>query len=143
MDATQLHSFKKENDDKCLTKTFTDKETGKKTTRYYHSVLEVKIVLGDNLIVSITSEFIENDGEDAERQRKMNAEEIKQDCETKAFKRLAEKLKKAFPRLPICIMGDSLYANERCFRFVMITNGSICSVSRMGAYHQWRQSFNC
>lgn len=116
VDATQLHSFKKENDDKCLTKTFTDKETGEKTTRYYHSVLEAKIVLGDNLIVSIASEFIENDGEDAERQRKMNAEEIKQDCETKAFKRLAEKLKKAFPRLPICIMGDSLYTNEKVFQ---------------------------
>jgi len=94
VDATQLHSFKKENDDKCLTKTFTDKETGEKTTRYYHSVLEAKIVLGDDLILSIASEFIENDGEDAARQKKMNAEEIKQDCETKAFKRLAESLRR-------------------------------------------------
>lgn len=70
-----------------------NKETGEKTTQYYYSVLEAKIVLGDNLIVSIASEFIENDGEDADRQKKMSAEEIKQDCESKAFKKLAENLK--------------------------------------------------
>ena len=80
VDATQLYTFKEKNDDKCLTRTFTNKETGEKTTQYYHSVLEAKIVLGDDLVVSIASEFIENDGEDAERQKKMSAEEIKQDC---------------------------------------------------------------
>ena len=31
---------------------------------------------------------------------------------TEAFKRLAEKIKKRFPRLPILLMGDSLYACE-------------------------------
>mgnify|MGYP006298461025 FL=1 len=33
----------------------------------------------------------------------------KQDCESKAFPRLAEKLKTLYPRLPICITADSLY----------------------------------
>lgn len=80
VDATQLYTFKEKNDDHCLTRTFTNRETGEKTTQYYHSVLEAKIVLGDDLIVSIASEFIENDGEDAERQKKMSADEIKQDC---------------------------------------------------------------
>lgn len=42
----------------------------------------------------------------------MSEEELKQDCETKAFKRLSEKLKKAFPRLPIILLMDSLYASE-------------------------------
>lgn len=42
----------------------------------------------------------------------MNEEEIKQDCETKAFERLFGKLKKAFPRLPIILLMDSLYASE-------------------------------
>lgn len=91
VDATQLYTFREKNDEKFLTRTFTNKETGEKTTRYYHSVLEAKIVLGDNLVVSMASEFIENDGEDAEKQKGMSAEEIKQDCETKAFQRLAEK----------------------------------------------------
>lgn len=138
VDATQLYTFKEKNDDQCLTRTFTNKETGEKTTQYYHSVLEAKIVLGDDLVVSIASEFIENDGEDAERQKKMSLEEVKQDCETKAFQRLASKLKKAFPRLPICIMGDSLYASEKVFQIcadnqwkylIRFKDGSIPSVA--------------
>ncbi|MEY8482283.1 hypothetical protein AALD74_10565 [Lachnospiraceae bacterium 48-21] len=39
----------------------------------------------------------------------------KQDCERKASRRLMEKLKKAFPRLPICLCADSLYACEGFF----------------------------
>ena len=39
----------------------------------------------------------------------------KQDCETNAFKRLAPRLKKKYPQLPICILGDSLYATEPIF----------------------------
>jgi hypothetical protein len=68
-------------------------------------VLEAKIVLGDDLVVSIATEFIENPVENP----------TKQDCETKAFKRLAESLKKMFPRLPICLLADSLYASEPVF----------------------------
>lgn len=33
----------------------------------------------------------------------------KEDCELKSFARLARRLKKEFPRLPICLVGDSLY----------------------------------
>lgn len=84
--------------------------------------MEAKIVLGDNLTVSIASEFIENDGEDAERQKKMSAEEIKQNCETKAFQRLAVKPEK---RLPICIMVTVCSKLKRCFKYVMIMSGNI------------------
>ena len=45
----------------------------------------------------------------------MNPEQIKQDCEIKAFGRLAEKIKKRFPRLPITILADGLYAAEPVF----------------------------
>lgn len=58
------------------------------------------------------SEFIENNGEVAQRQKTMSEEEGKQECQTKAFKRLAEKIKKAFPRLPLILLADSLYASE-------------------------------
>ncbi len=70
--------------------------------------------------------------------KKMSAEETKQDCETKTFQRLAAKLKKAFPRLPICIMGDSLYAREKMFQIcdanewnylIRFKDGSIPSVA--------------
>jgi hypothetical protein len=49
---------------------------------------------------SVMSEFIENPGENPK----------KQDCELKAFYRLAEPLKAAFPRLPILLTLDALYA---------------------------------
>ena len=63
-------------------------------------------------VASIGSEFIENNGEDRKRQEKMSAEKIKQDCEIKAFIRLAGRIKKSFPRLPILLLADSLYASK-------------------------------
>lgn len=47
--------------------------------------------------------------------KKMNAEQIKQDCERKAFKRLAERMKRNLPRSPILLLCDSLYAGEPVF----------------------------
>jgi hypothetical protein len=46
------------------------------------------------------TEFIENADPQAD----------KQDCELKAFYRLADRLKKQFPRLAICLLMDGLYA---------------------------------
>lgn len=40
----------------------------------------------------------------------LSKEREKQDCEIKAFKRLAPKIKKAFPQLRICVLFDSIYA---------------------------------
>lgn len=40
----------------------------------------------------------------------------KEDCELKAFKRMSAVLKREFPRLPICIVGDALYACEPVIR---------------------------
>lgn len=99
VDATQLFRFKERHCEHCLTKTV-NKGTEDEKTIYYHQVLEAKVVLGDDLIISIATEFIENEKENVS----------KQDCEIKSFKRLSEILKKMFPRLPICLMGDSLYA---------------------------------
>ena len=64
-------------------------------------MLEAKLVIGD-MVFSIGSEFVENEAEKVG----------KQDCETKAFKRLAKKIKKEYPRLKIIISGDALYANK-------------------------------
>ncbi|MCG4627823.1 transposase, partial [Anaerostipes hadrus] len=80
------------------------KETGETNVLYMHHVLEAKLVVGD-MVFSIASEFIENESENVS----------KQDCELKAFDRLAKKIKKIFKRLPICILGDSLYACETVF----------------------------
>ena len=55
-------------------------------TQYYHPVLEAKLVAP-----------------------------TKQDCELKAFYRLAERLKQRFPRLPICLLLDGLFAGGPTF----------------------------
>lgn len=105
LDGTGLFYFKEKHCENCLSTVTTD-EDGKKTKRYYHKVLEAKIVLSDNIIISIGTEFIENESEEVS----------KQDCELNAAKRLLEKIKKSYPRLPICIQGDALYAAEPFMR---------------------------
>lgn len=111
VDGSQLYSGRRKLNGRCLERHY-NKDTPEEIVNYHTDVLEAKIVLGEKLIVSLCSEFIENNGEDAKRQEGMSAEEIKQDCETKAFKRLAEKVKKRYPRLPITLLADSLYASE-------------------------------
>jgi len=112
IDATGLFSFSERHCEHCLKKEFKekDKKTGEKTgniekTVYYHNVLEAKIIIGE-MVFSIATEFVENEDENVS----------KQDCEIKAFKRLEIKLKKQYPHLPICILGDSLYACEPVFK---------------------------
>jgi len=68
-------------------------------TTYYHPVLEAKLVFFNGFVFSIMTEFIENPDEHS----------TKQDCELKAFYRLAKRLKEAFLRLPICLSLDSLF----------------------------------
>lgn len=105
VDATGLASFSERHCDHCLKREYVNKETGEiENTIYFHYVLEAKLVVGD-MVFSIDTEFIENE-ESYE----------KQDCELKAFKRLAKRLKKNYKRLPICILGDSLYAVDPIFK---------------------------
>lgn len=101
LDGTGLFCFKEKHCENCLcTERRTDE--GKKEKLYYHKVLEAKIVLGESVVISLGTEFIENEKEDVE----------KQDCETNAAKRLMERIKKDYPRLPVCMQGDALYATE-------------------------------
>ena len=98
-DATYLYSFGERHCEHCLTQTFNRGKEDEKTV-YSHKVLEAKIVLSKDIVISIATEFVENEGENV----------TKQDSELKAFKRLSKKVKKDFPRLPICMLADSLYA---------------------------------
>ena len=111
VDGTQTYSGRRKLNEGCLERHY-KKGTEEETVNYHCDVLEAKIVLGEKLVVSIGSKFIENNGEDAERQKNIGEEERKQDCETKAFQRLAWKIKKAFSRLPLILLADSLYASE-------------------------------
>lgn len=111
VDGTQTYSGNRKLHDGCLERHYS-KGTEEETVNYHCDVLEAKIMLGESVVISVASEFIENNGEDAEAQKGLSEEKRKQDCETKAFKRLAGKMKRAFPRLPILLLADSLYASE-------------------------------
>jgi hypothetical protein len=114
VDATWLQTYSEEQDEYCMCREY-KQEDGHKRNLWYRMALEAKIILADDLVVSLDTEFIENNAEDAKRQKKMSAEQIKQDCESKAFKRLVRRIKKDFPRLPITLLCDSLYAGEPVF----------------------------
>lgn len=105
VDGTGIFTSNEKHCEHCLKREYKNKETGEiENTIYFHSVLEAKLILGD-MVFSIGTEFIENEGEIYD----------KQDCEIKAFKRLAARIKETYPRLPICLLGDSLYACEPVF----------------------------
>ena len=73
-------------------------------TTYFHNILEAKLITPNGFAISLATEWIENP-----------KTYDKQDCERKAFQRLASKLKSLFPRLPICIHADGLYPNKTFF----------------------------
>lgn len=93
IDGTGRLTFPERHCPYCMTVTHHGKTT------YYHPVLEAKLVFFNGFVFSIMTEFIENPDEHS----------TKQDCELKAFYRLAKRLKEAFLRLPICLSLDSLF----------------------------------
>ena len=104
VDGTETHNFGRLEEahcPHCLKREHNKGKEGKEEwTEYYHSALEAKLVICDSIVISVATEFIENEAPNAS----------KQDCELNAFYRLESKLKKRFPRLPICLSMDSLYA---------------------------------
>jgi hypothetical protein len=101
VDATGTHHFHEPHCPHCLTR-----KTKNEKTDYFHYVLEAKLITPSGLAISLASEWIENPA----------GEFDKQDCERKAFLRLASKLKKQYPRLPICLLADGLYPSENAFK---------------------------
>jgi hypothetical protein len=99
IDGTGVLVFAERHCAHCLTRT----QHG--LTTYYHPVLEAKLVTASGFAFSLMTEFIENPGEHPS----------KQDCELKAFYRLADRLKQRFPRLPICLLLDGLFAGGPTF----------------------------
>jgi hypothetical protein len=85
----------------------------KNTTLYLHKVLEAKLLGPAGVVLSVGSEFIANSDAAAASQKGRSAEQLKQDCELKAFSRLAPALKQAFPQARLCLAGDSLFACGR------------------------------
>ena len=99
IDGTGVLTFAERHCEHCLTRTHRGQ------TLYYHPVLEAKLVSPNGFTFSLMTEFIENPGEHP----------TKQDCELKAFYRLAARLKQRFPRLPLCLSLDALFAGGPTF----------------------------
>jgi len=76
--------------------------------QYYAYVLEAVLIFSNGMVLPLMSEFLENS---AELEKIENDEEWKQDCELKAFYRLAKRLKREFPKLSLTLLLDGLYAN--------------------------------
>lgn len=96
--------------------------------QHYVYVLEVSLAFRNGMTIPVLSEFLTYNG---------GSDETKQDCEQRAFHRAAARLKKAFPRLPILVLLDGLYANgpvlEACRRhrwqaMIVLKDGCLKSV---------------
>jgi len=101
IDGTGVVTFRTQHCEHCLKKTMSNGET-----IFYHPILEAKLVTSNGFAFSMMTEFIENADLSAD----------KQDCELKAFYRLSRRLKARFPRLPICLLLDGLYAGGPTFK---------------------------
>jgi hypothetical protein len=100
VDGTGLFSFDHEPFPGCPYKV---SKTGK--TSWQAHVVEAKLLCANGLSISIATEWLQNTE---------NIDE-KQDCEQRAFLRLAKKIKTAYPRLPVIVTADALYPNKTIF----------------------------
>lgn len=65
----------------------------------YRYVLQLSVIAPNGTLLPLMHEEMDV----------VNPETEKEDCELKAFQRLSQRLKKEFPKLPICLVADALY----------------------------------
>lgn len=104
-DGTSIFSSSTYHCDECLTQKHKDG-----TTTYMHNMLETKILCANGMALSLMSEPIKNPANDSYD---------KQDCETKAFKRLVPRINGALPRQPFVHLLDALYAQAPVFKLLV------------------------
>jgi hypothetical protein len=96
-----------------------DTQAGEARYRY---VVEAKLVGPQGTMFSLMSEFM--DMRDPVRD--------KEDCELNAFRRLAARLRKEFPRLPICLLLDGLYPVQPVFDLCALYEWKFIATLREG-----------
>ena len=123
-------------DEECLERKVSTKkgdedkaEEPEKKKQYYVYVLEANLAFQNGMVIPLLSEILSYTEGDNEKN--------KQDCEQRAFKRLAKRLKQSFPRLSIMVLLDGLYPNgpvmELCRKYhwdfmIVLQNDSLPSV---------------
>ncbi|HXM21187.1 MAG TPA: transposase family protein [Terriglobales bacterium] len=102
--------------EECLQRHVQHKEKNGTVTirpQYYVYVLEANFAFPNGMTIPLMSEFLSGTETDPASS--------KQDCELKAFKRLAQRIRERFPRLPIQVLLDGLYPSgpvlELCRRY--------------------------
>ena len=131
IDGTGLFYFKEKHCGNCLCTTRTT-EDGKQIKMYYYKVVETKIVLHDKVVISIGTEFIENENENVS----------KQDYELNVAKRLFQKIKKI---IRVC---QSVFRQMHCIQqkpscsCVGNITGSICLPQRILDRSCWMKVLN-
>lgn len=135
IDGTQKFTRAELWDEECLERKVKSPKDEKQTPEqepikhYYVYVLEANLAFENGMVIPLLSEVLSyTQGDNKEN---------KQDCELKAFKRLAQRLKKCFSHLPIMVLLDGLYANgpvmELCSTknwdfMIVLQDGSLPSV---------------
>ncbi len=123
IDGTGVLTYSERHCDYCLTR-----KLNNGTTLYYHPVLEAKLVTANGYAMSLMTEFIEN----------RDPQASKQDCELKAFYRLAERLKQRFPNVDFCLLLDGLFAGgptleickqKKWMYFITLTDADLSTVN--------------
>jgi hypothetical protein len=125
VDASGYLVFRHRHGEHCLTRRCGE------ATLYMHQVLEAKLVGPGGMVLSIATEFIDN-RDAADTPATAGEDQRKQDCELKALRRLAVRLRQDFPQLPICISGDALYACGEVFQIAKDYNLSFICVFKPG-----------
>ena len=111
LDATGLLCFHRRHCPHCLMQRHGEH------TLYLHQVLEAKLLGPAGVVLSLDSEFIEN--EDTAGPAGRSAEQRKQDCELKAADRLLRRIKKTYPQLRFVLSGDNLYCCGALFALAL------------------------
>jgi len=92
--------------DVLFTEEWLEREVGKgddTQMQYYVYVLEASLAFAGGMTIPLMSEFLSYTEGDTDTK--------KQDCEQKAFKKLARRLQNVFGHLPIMVLLDGLYPN--------------------------------
>jgi len=120
LDGTQKFARKYEWDTRALSRNAGDEEK----ERYYVYVLESSLILDNGMTLPLLTEILENkdaqaDGEstaecrseECAKKAETSALSQKQDCETKAFHRLADRLVKLLGKGCVTLVMDGIYAS--------------------------------
>lgn len=107
IDGTQKFTRAQCWDEECLERKVRTKEDEDKDQepekQYYVYVLEANLAFQNGMVIPLLSEVLSPSQGDNQKN--------KQDCEQKAFQRLACRLKECFSHLPILVLLDGLYPN--------------------------------